>query len=636
MKPGSFFDFLEPEEFVGKLWHGFLGKTGGPVRYPDAAITLDDVRRSTLVVFRGLGGPAQLHLAQSGPALATHRPSFRERIGGLQWKTVARRDDEALYLPPSVDYFPTPVSNRSLYIWLAAFFAHLRVRDTGPDGITRDIEFLRDVRKATTATLDNAPGLAEAHSLLRSRVLHSRPRLTLPSAEEAVERAVRALLGENEESFDILCEKALREKPKLYRPFLPVILWGRATASSPGVAPVADDADGSGSSEAEDRRITRKASRQDRSETEREDFLALNRFEKILTMTESMNIARPVEDDEKEAAQKAAEDSSEIVLSRHRKQASKRLKLDLELSPSAAADGELTDGTLYPEWDWRRRAYRPNYCRVISTPALVGDEIWEPSPEVLRRIRTLRRQFEALQTRNVTLRSQVDGDELDLDALVRSRADLQAGGIISDRNYLSVRKQSRDLAVALLVDASLSTDSWVGDRRVIDVAREAALLFCQALDAGGDANAVFSFTSNSRKHVHINVLKSFSENMTPRVTQRIGSLKPGHYTRLGAALRHVTAQVEKQQASQRLLLVLTDGKPNDIDHYEGRFGVEDTRRAVHEARRAGVHVFGMTIDTQAQSYFPVLFGKGGYLIVSNPAKLPMHVPKLLRRAKLKN
>ena len=104
--------------------------------------------------------------------------------------------------------------------------------------------------------------------------------------------------------------------------------------------------------------------------------------------------------------------------------------------------------------------------------------------------------------------------------------------------------------------------------------------------------------------------------MGSAVERRIGALKPGYYARIGAAVRHASAQLVDQPQRKKLLLVLTDGKPNDVDHYEGRFAVEDTRKAVREARRLGVAVFGVTVDASAQSYFPALFGRGGYAMTS--------------------
>ncbi|MGC2777839.1 MAG: VWA domain-containing protein, partial [Bradyrhizobium sp.] len=116
-----------------------------------------------------------------------------------------------------------------------------------------------------------------------------------------------------------------------------------------------------------------------------------------------------------------------------------------------------------------------------------------------------------------------------------------------------------------------------------------------------------------------------------QVERRIGALRPGYYTRIGTAVRHAAGELAERPERKRLLLVLTDGKPNDIDHYEGRFAVEDTRKAVLEARRAGVAVFGVTIDAAAQSYFPTLFGRGGYAIVGNIRRLPAALPALYRK-----
>ena len=119
--------------------------------------------------------------------------------------------------------------------------------------------------------------------------------------------------------------------------------------------------------------------------------------------------------------------------------------------------------------------------------------------------------------------------------------------------------------------------------------------------------------------------------MSAAVERRIGALKPGYYTRMGAAVRHAAAELAAQPHRKKLLVVLTDGKPNDVDHYEGRFAVEDTRKAVQEARRLGAAVFGVTVDATAQSYFPTLFGRGGYAIVSNIGRLPAALPAIYRQ-----
>ena len=626
----SLLALLEPEEFVGKLWHDFAGRASAQRRFPEASVAFKEVRRPLAVLFRGLGGAPGLSLAVAGETGSAHRPTLRQRLAGAPRLTVARRDGQALYLPPLIDAYPDRANNRALYVWLAAFFAHLPLRPPEPCGVARDVAFLRDARAAMAATLSAAPGLVAVHAALCASVLESRPERRLPPAEAAVEQAIRALLGQGDEGdFAAACAQALGESGRAYHQFLPTPLWGEARAGADGAGPAIGEEDALSNAAGGDERA-RKARRSQREQTERRDYLALNRFEKMLTMAESMNLPRPVEDDDEDAARRAAENAGEIVLSPHGRRAATRLKLELDLVPTAAAEGAAAVGLRYPEWDWRRRAYRADYCRVVAVPAPAGDADWRPSPETQRRIRRVRRQFEALRPRFETIRAQIDGDELDLEALVRARADFSAGGAPSDRIYQTTRLQARDLAVALLVDASLSTEASVGTQRVIDIAREAALLFCHALDAGGDANAVYSFTSRGRNDVRVDVVKEFSEALSPTVTRRLGALKPGHYTRIGAALRHVTAELASQPARRRLLLALTDGKPNDSDHYEGRFGMEDARRAIQEARRSGAAVFGVTIDAHAQAHFPVLFGRGGFAIVNDPSRLPASMPLLLK------
>ena len=125
-------------------------------------------------------------------------------------------------------------------------------------------------------------------------------------------------------------------------------------------------------------------------------------------------------------------------------------------------------------------------------------------------------------------------------------------------------------------------------------------------------------------------VKAFGEKMSGDVERRIASLKPGYYTRIGAAIRHASAELNKQPNRTKLLLVLTDGKPNDIDHYEGRFALEDSRKAVGEARRTGQAVFAVTVDKDAKSYLPAMFGRNGFAIVGNIAKLPTALPTIYR------
>jgi nitric oxide reductase NorD protein len=163
------------------------------------------------------------------------------------------------------------------------------------------------------------------------------------------------------------------------------------------------------------------------------------------------------------------------------------------------------------------------------------------------------------------------------------------------------------------------------------VEKEALVALVGGLDACGDEHAAFTFTSRRRDAVWVRAVKEFDEPFGAPVSGRIGALKPGHYTRMGAALRHVTHRLVERPRAHRLLLLLTDGKPNDTDHYEGRYAVEDTRMAIREARRGGTKVFGITVDREARHYVPYLFGPGAYAIFPHISRLPSALPAIYRQ-----
>ena len=164
--------------------------------------------------------------------------------------------------------------------------------------------------------------------------------------------------------------------------------------------------------------------------------------------------------------------------------------------------------------------------------------------------------------------------------------------------------------------------------RVIDVVRDSLFLFAEALDATGDRFGIFGFSSRKRDPVRMHLIKGFDECYGGAVRGRIQAIKPGYYTRMGAAVRHATTLLADQPAGRRLLLLLTDGKPNDLDKYEGRYGIEDTRRAVQEARHLGLQPFCVTIDAKGNDYLPHLFGKNGYIVIRRPSELPKRLPLL--------
>lgn len=635
--------WLEPEELIGRRWHRWISRdTASYPHHPAAAARLDDIAPSLAVFFRGLGGDAGVQIAASAARTSGHRLTWKQKLG-LAEEQLDRPslDDAVMFLPDSIDVFPAPEMNRRLYFWLAAFFTRLEAPSSPlatDDPMRRDLAFLRQVYLATQQAMTDFPGLTDLHSRLCRAIVAVRPKRDLPRQERTVEDAVLSLLedvhagpawdyvrtGQGLDAFSATAH---------YKPFLPVPLWGEINRRAPeSLSPEQGDAPDMASADGEEQdQKKRRAGRKQQDQAERSDSLILNRFDKILSLAEMINVNRDVDDDDEESARKAAEELEQIVVTRHQRKPAVKLKLDLDLSPDDILGPELTGTYLYPEWDYRSKSYHKNHCRVLTAPAEEEGESWAPDEAALRRIRLVRRQFEALRPKAELLRAQADGEDLDIEAVVRSRCDLLASGVGSDRVFVQMRKTARDLSVAFLLDVSLSTDAWVQNRRILDMEKEALTTFCRGLEACGDEHAVFTFTSRKRDMVNVLTVKDFDEPSGARVERRIAALKPGYYTRIGAAIRHVTKQLEQRPHRHRLLMLLTDGKPNDVDHYDGRYGVEDTRKAVQEARRAGLAVFGITIDRKAQDYFPHLFGRGSFAIIDDISRLSAALPKIYRQ-----
>jgi nitric oxide reductase NorD protein len=289
---------------------------------------------------------------------------------------------------------------------------------------------------------------------------------------------------------------------------------------------------------------------------------------------------------------------------------------------------------LYPEWDYRTGSYRERAVIVREAAAAQGDPDWAPA--VLRRqarlLHTVCDCFARLRPRRARLRRQPDGAEVDIDAYVDGFANRAAGSPSDDGLYEDVRPRRRDVAVLLLIDCSASTDASIrGRERIIDIEKEALLLVCKALEAFGDRYAAYGFSGEAAHGVRVQPLKRFEDRYDGAVERRIAGLEPDRYTRLGAAVRHVTALLARERASRGLLLIVSDGKPNDVDEYEGRYGVEDARQAIVEARLQGLHPFCITVDRQAPRYARHIFGATGYTLLRDARMLPDTLLDLLRR-----
>ena len=282
----------------------------------------------------------------------------------------------------------------------------------------------------------------------------------------------------------------------------------------------------------------------------------------------------------------------------------------------------------YPEWDFRRRHYRKNWCTLREIEM-------HPSPEpfveqTLARHRglvvDLRRTFEALRDGNKRLRHQNSGDDIDLDALITAHADAAAGHEMSDHLFTQHRRIDRDIAVMFMVDVSGSTKGWINDAE-----RESLVLLCEALEILGDRYAIYGFSGMTRKRCELYRIKRFDDDYGADVRARISGIKPQDYTRMGVIIRHLTRLLNTVEARTRLLITLSDGKPDDYDGYRGEYGIEDTRQALLEAKHTGVHPFCITIDHGGHDYLPHMYGAVNYTVIEDVRQLPVRVSDIYRR-----
>lgn len=283
---------------------------------------------------------------------------------------------------------------------------------------------------------------------------------------------------------------------------------------------------------------------------------------------------------------------------------------------------------LYDEWDFRRQTYRKNWCVLRE---MTSHPIYDDFPEnTLQRyahlVGDIRKHFEALRGEDKILKAQPTGDNIDLDALVTAYTDMQTGMEMTDRLYTHRRKQERNLAVIFMVDVSGSTKGWINDAE-----RESLILLCQALQILGDQYAIYGFSGMTRNRCEVYKIKTFEQDYDKDVRARISGLRPQDYTRMGVTIRHLTGILNQIDAKTRILITLSDGKPDDYDGYRGDYGIEDTRQALLEARHTGIHPFCITIDTEASDYLPHMYGHASFVVVDEVRKLPLKVADIYRR-----
>jgi hypothetical protein len=315
---------------------------------------------------------------------------------------------------------------------------------------------------------------------------------------------------------------------------------------------------------------------------------------------------------------------------------------EAETPEQVLSEGEVAYN--YDEWDRELTDHRLGWCRVIEKRVKQGDRAFVDETRERHKgvISSIRHQFQLMKPENLTrVANEVDGEEFDLNAVIDYVIDRRADGHQSERIYTKRLRRRRDVAVSFLLDQSSSTARTIGrhplqpytrpGRRIIEIEKEGLVLMSEALEAVGDVYSINGFTSEGRRNVKFYVVKDFDEKYNDEVKRRIGGINYQNNTRLGAAIRHATARLTKQDARTRLLIVLSDGRPYDHDYGDARYAREDTREALRQAKNEGITPFCITIDRESEAELRDLYGEIGYTIIDDVLSLPERLPGIYRR-----
>ena len=584
--------FLEFEESIGKNWDRFLKRKVNK-SHEESRVFFNDISKTLNIFHHLMGGEKgkdlqvtdKRHIDTSRTLL--QKISFSGKDFYLTWQ-----DEKSIYLPASFAYFPKKEQNEMLYYWLVAMSAKVNVDDTN--------------------TIEQ--------NRIKSKYLQDRYsgfNIFYTDAIEYLSKEFEQLAFIK--SFD---EDLINDYPN------PLWIYP-APFSKNTKKNNTDEEDEFLANQQKDKTDTlemKKHANKTDDKNETDGFLAFLP-ESLMSIFEQVNVDRMEDDTFDENALYHAEDLDEITIGKKQANLSSRIKMDLDLKKNDKEIYPLGKGHLIDEWDYRKNEYLINYVRI--KPQVVVNITPQELPIKLKKaVKKIEAQLDLLQLDRVKNDRLPYGDEINLDTWIDYKGH-QNRSTHHQNFYTSFERKTRDMATLILADVSLSTEGGITqDIRIIDVIKESIMVLSEALEKLQDSFAIYSFSSLQNKKVYFNIIKNFKERYDSLIRGRIDAMQPFYYTRLGAAIRESSKILEKQKSANKLLLIISDGKPNDEDRYDGRYGIEDTKKAIEEVKKKGITPFCITVDVDAKEYLNYLFGKNGYSVVKDGLKLPKIVPEV--------
>lgn len=294
----------------------------------------------------------------------------------------------------------------------------------------------------------------------------------------------------------------------------------------------------------------------------------------------------------------------------------------------------VSECILYDEWDYKKSAYRKDFCKVYPEFPVQNDSSYYQKviSENGKMLAALRKMLAHVNNKRMQIRYQTQGEEFDNDQVTDMFVDLINRRTPNEKIYFSTKKAEKDISILLLLDSSMSTDSYAAGNRVIDVEKQVSILFGEILFEYGIDFSIASFSSHTRNHSRFVTIKHFDGSWN-QARNKIGSIEPQGYTRIGASIRHAGSLLKQRPTRNKWIIFVSDGKPNDFDKYEGQYGIQDVKQSLRELSAVNVHTFALAIEARARYYLPQMFGQNHYQILTRPDELLHALVKLYTKIK---
>ncbi len=361
-------------------------------------------------------------------------------------------------------------------------------------------------------------------------------------------------------------------------------------------------------------------------EKQREDATTQHQFEKVETADEFGGNWRDMDgDDDLKDHENALDELNMKYTVRVDDTAHSVYQADFVENTTVSESAEVDSSgyhILYDEWNYSKRKYKENFCKVYPKTLLKTNVPYYKKTlnQNKSTLNGLRKMLTAVNNKYLQQRRQTQGEEFDIDAITDLFVDVHSGHTPSEKIYLSKRKKEKNISILLLLDISLSSDGYAGGNRVIDVEKQVSILFGEILNEFNIDFSIDCFYSKTRNHSTYITIKDFDGDWN-KAKLKVGAVEPNGYTRIGAALRHSGAMLDKRDTKNKWVILISDGKPNDYDKYEGKYGINDVKQALRELNERQINSYALAIEAQAKYYLPQMFGQNHYQILTTPVEM---------------